>query len=325
MTEISLAPMIKVTTPQFRLLIRKLSPNTLLFTEMIVDATVNHATTEKIEKILGKPDLLTVVQIGGSEPEKVAAAVKRLHSMGWTQFNLNCGCPSDRVQSGKFGAVLMKDAANVSSIINKVYESTGYILSLKIRTGVDELDSYEFFKEFVVHISSTSPCIKFYVHARKCWLSGLNPKQNRTIPPLNYQYVYDLKAALPHLSIYLNGGVRDDGLIKLQNLDGLMIGRYAVENIRVFCCYEEQLRELNTKNHEDTSVPLFNTSIKCAIQNYLYEARSFECSKSKILLPLNNILKGCTRNKEFRKILTDAIHSNMSLDDIFKLIEKYIP
>lgn len=212
MVEISLAPMIKVTTPQFRLLIRKLSPQTILFTEMIADAAVSHASTEKLESILGRPDPLTVVQVGDHEPEKVADAVGRLVSLGWGAFNLNCGCPSDRVQSGKFGAVLMRDAANVAAIVNEVYSRTGCVLSLKIRTGVDELDSFEFFHGFVKHITDTSPCARFYVHARKCWLHGLSPRQNRTVPPLNYQYVYDLKAAMPHLFVCLNGGIREDGL-----------------------------------------------------------------------------------------------------------------
>lgn len=316
MPEISLAPMLKVTTPQFRLLIRKISPTTVLFTEMIVSMAVMHVSDEKLQTMLGQPDPLTVVQLGGSSPSEVAAAVERLVALGWSNFNLNCGCPSDRVQSGSFGAVLMRDQKSVAAIINEVYNHTGHVLSLKIRTGVDELDSFEFFRGFVQHIIANTPCMRFYVHARKCWLNGVSPKQNRTVPPLNYQFVYDLKAAFPHIFISLNGGLKEDCIDKLQNLDGLMIGRHAVDNPLVFKRLEDQL--------ENKACCSRAMTLKQAVKNYLLDASTFLCSRSKILIPLNNLRKGMFNNKEYRSQLNSMIRSHHTLEEVYTHIEKYV-
>ncbi|KAM0681417.1 hypothetical protein GINT2_000619 [Glugoides intestinalis] len=307
MAEISLAPMLKVTTPYFRMLIRKISSTTVLFTEMIVASTVIHVTEEKLQIILGNPEDNTVVQLGGSDPEEIAKAVEILKRIGWVYFNLNCGCPSDRVQSGKFGAVLMFEPGNVSNIINCVYKMTGIVLSLKIRTGVDEKDSFEFFKGFVEHISTTSPCFKFYVHARKCWLSGLSPKQNRNIPPLTYQYVYDLKTLFPHLFISLNGGIKENGLEKIKILDGLMIGRHAWDDIRVFAAYENK-----------------SVDMKEAVKSYIEEALAFNPPKYKIVMPLINYRKGRAHTKVFKQVINKIIQSEIPNEDIYAQLEPFI-
>lgn len=306
-TEISLAPMMKITTPYFRMLLRKTAPKTILFTEMIVASTVTHVTDEKINIILGDPEDLTVVQLGGSDPEEVSNAVEILKKIGWNQFNLNCGCPSDRVQSGKFGAVLMLEKENVGNIINTVYKNTGVILSLKIRTGVDEHDSFDFFKGFVEYISLNSPCTKFYVHARKCWLNGLSPKQNRNVPSLNYQFVYDIKSMFPHLFISLNGGIKTNDWDKVKNLDGLMIGRHAWDNIKTFSQYEQS-----------------NIDMKTVVKEYIEEAAKHNAPKYKILMPLINYRKGRSLSKAFKQTINEILHSEISLDEIYSKIEPFI-
>ncbi|KAI5148935.1 tRNA-dihydrouridine synthase A [Enteropsectra breve] len=308
MAEFSLAPMLKVTNPHFRLFMREISPKTLLFTEMIVSSTVVHVTPEKLRFILGDADHNTVVQIGGSDPEEVAEAVKIVKELGWRHFNLNCGCPSERVQHGKFGAILMKEKETVADIINTVYKKTGVIISLKIRCGVDEFDSYKFFRGFVEYIKNSTPCNRFYVHARKCWLKGVNPKQNRTIPPLCYDFVYNLKDSFPDLFISLNGGIKENELAKLNNLDGMMIGRRAVENIRIFAEYEN-----------------IEISMKDIVKSYLAKAESLlSSSKSKILVPLNNIRKGMPRNKEYRKALNDIMKDSTPISEVYAHIEEYL-
>lgn len=352
MVEISLAPMLKITSPQFRLLSRKISKTTILFTEMIVSAAVVHASLERLMEILGRPNPRTVVQIGGADPEETAEAVKRLAGIGWESFNLNCGCPSSRVQAGRFGAVLMKDPVGVAAVINSVYRTTGHVLSLKIRTGVDEFDTFAFLEGFVEYISTHTPCSRFYVHARKCWLSGVSPRQNRTIPPLNYPAVYSLKTRFPHLFIALNGGIGENGLEVIGNLDGLMIGRRAVDNIAVFrhfehlssraadICAEE--RTDSKKSYCDATnkisrgdielnriadigkIPENVFSMKDAVRLYLEEACEFTCSRAKILIPLNNLQKGKPNNKQFRKTLAEMIHSNVTLEDVYRNIEGFM-
>lgn len=306
--EISLAPMLKVTTPFFRLLVRKTSQSVVLFTEMIVSSTVVNVTPEKLQRILGTPEDGTVVQLGGSDPAQIAQSVAILLKTGWKHFNLNCGCPSDRVQSGKFGAVLMLEKERVAAIVNAVYDSTGVVLSLKIRTGVDENDSFEFFRGFVEYISTHTPCFKFYVHARKCWLCGLNPKQNRTVPVLNYEYVYNLKKEFPHLFISLNGGVRADGMELVKNLDGLMVGRYAWENVGVFGdVYGGEAVDM-----------------KEIVKTYLAEAARLEPPKFRILMPLINIRKGLRHSKEFKQTINTIMHSEIPYSEIYSRLEPYL-
>ncbi|KHN69378.1 tRNA-dihydrouridine synthase [Ordospora colligata] len=232
--EISLAPMMDVTTPQFRRLIRLTSKSTVLFTEMIVCSTVVHVTCEKLLEMVGKYDANTVVQIGGSDASEIVEAVKILQSLGYKEFNLNCGCPSARVKKGCFGAILMLKKQLVAEIVNKVHCDTGVVLSLKIRTGVDDHDGVEFLDDFITYLKMNTACRSFYVHARKCWLSGLSPKQNRQVPPLDYESVYAIKQLHPDLKIMLNGCIDADGLEKLCSLDGLMIGRESMKNIFVF-------------------------------------------------------------------------------------------
>lgn len=305
--EISLAPMMKITTPYFRMLVRKTAPKAILFTEMVVASTVTHVTDEKINIILGDPEDMTVVQLGGSDPDEISNAVQILKKIGWKEFNLNCGCPSDRVQSGKFGAVLMLEKENVGNIINTVFRDTGVVLSLKIRTGVDKHDSFDFFKGFVEYISLNTPCTKFYVHARKCWLKGLSPKQNRNVPALNYQFVYDIKSMFPHLFISLNGGIKTNDWDKIKNLDGLMIGRHAWDNIKTFSHYERS-----------------NIDMKTVVKEYIEEAVKHNPPKYKILMPLINYRKGRSLSKAFKQTINEILHSDVPLDSIYSMIDPFI-
>ncbi|ELA41884.1 tRNA dihydrouridine synthase A [Vittaforma corneae ATCC 50505] len=305
--EISLAPMLKITTPYFRMLIRKTSPDVVLFTEMIVSSTVVNVTNQRLQFILGSPEDKTVVQIGGSNPEEIAESVKILQKMGWRRFNLNCGCPSDRVQSGKFGAILMLEKERVAEIVNAVHNNTGAVLSLKIRTGVDENDSFEFFKDFIRYISENTPCFRFYVHARKCWLHGLNPKQNRNVPPLAYQYVYDIKALFPHLFISLNGGIREDGMEIVRNLDGIMIGRHAWDNVRIF-----------------VQMCSANINMKQVVKEYIEEASKLEPPKYRLMMPLINYRKGRSLNKVFKQIVNNIIQNDTPYSEIYSKLEPYI-
>lgn len=306
MTELSLAPMMKITTPQFRRLVRRISSHVVLFTEMIVSSTVIHASQDKLIEMLGVADNSTVVQIGGSNPDEIAMSVKRLKDMGWVYFNLNCGCPSERVKYGRFGASLMLYPEIIIEIINQTYKETGVVLSLKIRTGVDENDNYEFLYQFAKLISEKTKCWQFYIHARKCWLKGLSPKQNRNVPPLNYDAVYRLKEDMPHLFISLNGGIKENGLEKVKNLDGLMIGRHAYENITIF---NEMINE--------------KRSIADDIISYIKDEINMGTTNTRLLSPLINLRKGKKQNKEFRRIIGELI-KDKSLNNTIELKIKEI-
>lgn len=301
--ELSCAPMLKITTPCFRHFMRLICSEVVLFSEMIVANTVINVTDVKLKYLLGDAEERTVVQIGGSDPVLIVDAIKRLVSLGHKMFNLNCGCPSDRVQAGMFGAILMLHPDIVITIINRVYEETGIIISLKIRTGVDENDSYEFLYNFVETIIKNTPCKTFYVHARKCWLKGLNPKQNRNIPKLEYENVYRLKKDFGDCFIGLNGGINEKNANKVSICDGIMIGREAWNNMTVF----------NDILNKDVDF------VK-ALKEYFCWVSKTEYSLSKILHPIINLRKGRGNNKLFKQTINNIMHKKPEIDKIFEII-----
>lgn len=229
-----LAPMLKVTDPYFRTLISIISPKTVLFTEMIVANTAIHAG-DLIYKLGSTKN--TTVQIGGSDPEQICKAVEIIKTYGFTSFNLNCGCPSTKVKKGCFGAILMTMPDTVIDIINTVYNKTGVIISIKCRIGVDNNDSFDFFQGFIDKIVKNTKCRDFYVHCRKCLLNGISPKENRTVPPLDYSFAVKIKEMYDDVNIYINGGIKkyED---MVYDVDGYMIGREAISNPFVFAQIE---------------------------------------------------------------------------------------
>ncbi|MCL4144802.1 UNVERIFIED_CONTAM: hypothetical protein GTU68_015984 [Idotea baltica] len=219
--------MMELSDRHFRYLARLLSRHTLLYTEMLTSNAVIHGDQEYL---LGtdKVDHPVVLQLGGSDPVQMAEASVVGESWGYDEININVGCPSDRVKSGRFGACLMAEPETVASCVRAMQDAVTIPVSVKCRLGIDRDDSYEALEEFV-HKVSDAGCETFVVHARKAWLDGLSPKENRTIPPLRYPYVYRLKETLPHLHITINGGVEtwDDVQTHLQYVDGVMSGRKA--------------------------------------------------------------------------------------------------
>jgi tRNA-dihydrouridine synthase A len=171
------------------------------------------------------------VQLGGSDPIALAECAKLCEAHGYDEINLNLGCPSDRVQSGRFGACLMIEPALVSDCIQTMIEAVQIPVTLKSRIGIDEHDSYEILSQLVEQVSAAG-CKTFIVHARKAWLKGLSPKENRDIPPLQYDRVHRLKQDFPQLEIVINGGIKilDQAAEQLHHVDGVMIGREAYHN-----------------------------------------------------------------------------------------------
>ncbi|EFM88531.1 tRNA dihydrouridine(20/20a) synthase DusA [Actinobacillus pleuropneumoniae] len=224
----SVAPMLDWTTRHCRYFHRQFSRHALLYTEMITAPAIIHAKYDLLE--YDPSENPVALQLGGSDPAQLANCAKLVEERGYAEINLNVGCPSDRVQNGMFGACLMAKADLVADCIKAMQDAVQIPVTVKHRIGIDDLDSYEFLCDFIEKVQPYSN--DFIVHARKAWLSGLSPKQNREIPPLDYERVYQLKRDFPHLNISINGGIKTIEEIKrhLAFVDGVMVGREAYQN-----------------------------------------------------------------------------------------------
>ena len=226
----SVAPMMEWTDRHCRYFHRLLSHHTLLYTEMVNAGAVIHGGTERHLRFNAEEHPVAL-QLGGNEPATLARSAQLGAQWGYNEINLNCGCPSDRVKRGAFGASLMKAPALVADCVKAMRDVVGIPVTVKTRIGIDDQDSYEFLQAFIEQVRDAG-CETFIVHARKAWLSGLSPKENREIPPLDYPRVYQVKQDYPELTIALNGGVNslEQTLEHLQQVDGVMMGREAYQN-----------------------------------------------------------------------------------------------
>src|SRR5678815_4843143 len=232
---VSVAPMMDYTDRHCRYFLRLLSPSALLYTEMITSAAParGHATRLREHRQAEHP---VALQLGGSDPRELAEAAKLGEQFGYDEINLNCGCPSDRVQSGRFGACLMGEPSLVAECVSAMRGAVEVPVTVKCRIGIDPMphtatDTYEFLVQFVNSVAQ-SGCQVFVVHARQAVLNGLSPKENREIPPLQYDVVRQLREDFPALTFVVNGGLRtlEDALEHLRVFDGVMIGREAYSN-----------------------------------------------------------------------------------------------
>ncbi|MET1255128.1 tRNA dihydrouridine(20/20a) synthase DusA [Aliikangiella maris] len=228
--KISIAPMMEWTDRHDRFFLRLISRQVLLYTEMVTTGAILHGQAEKYLQF-SPQEHPVAVQLGGSDPAALAQCARICEDFGYDEINLNVGCPSDRVQSGKIGACLMAEPDLVGECVAAMQQQVKIPVTVKHRIGIDDMDSYAFLHTFVNTVASAG-CKTFIVHARKAVLSGLSPKQNREIPPLIYSHVYQLKKDNPHLEIIINGGITslDTAEEHLQHVDGVMIGREAYHN-----------------------------------------------------------------------------------------------
>jgi len=224
---ISVAPMMDWTDRHCRYFMRLLSPSARLYTEMVTAAAIVHGDAERFLRY-NREEHPVALQLGGSEPEWMAQATARASEFGYDEININVGCPSDRVQSGRFGACLMAHPDVVASCFEAMQRETDVPITVKTRIGIDDKDHYDFLQAFVDTLAAAG-CRKFIVHARIAILEGLSPKENRSVPPLNYERVYRLKQDFPELTIDINGGLTSlEGVdTVLEHVDGAMIGRQA--------------------------------------------------------------------------------------------------
>ncbi len=226
----SVAPMLDWTDKHCRYFHRLMSKNALLYTEMVTTGAIIHGKGDYLA--YNEEEHPLALQLGGSNPADLAKCAKLAVERGYDEINLNVGCPSDRVQNGRFGACLMKDAELVAQCVSAMRDVVDIPVTVKTRIGVDEQESYTFLVDFIRTVSEKGGCDNFIIHARKAWLSGLSPKENREIPPLDYPRVYQLKQDFPALIIAINGGITSlaQAQTHLDYLDGVMIGREAYQN-----------------------------------------------------------------------------------------------
>jgi len=222
--------MLDWTDRHCRYFLRQLSKNALLYTEMVTTGAIIHGPRERLLSF-NSEEQPVAVQLGGSNPQDLAECSKICEDYGYSEINLNVGCPSDRVQSGSFGACLMAEPQLVADCLAAMQSAVDIPVTIKSRIGIDRQDSLDELSHFV-SVVKQSGCQTFIIHARKAWLDGLSPKENREVPPLHYDRVYEIKKAHPELEIIINGGIKtlSECQQHLEHVDGVMIGREAYHN-----------------------------------------------------------------------------------------------
>jgi tRNA-dihydrouridine synthase A len=227
---LSVAPMMDWTDRHCRYFHRLLSRHALLYTEMVTTGALVHGDVARHLRFNAEEHPVAL-QLGGSEPADLAHCAKLGEEWGYDEINLNCGCPSERVQRGAFGACLMAEPQLVADCVKAMVDVASVPVTVKHRIGIDKTESYEFVRDFVGAVSQAG-CKTFIVHARNAWLQGLSPKENREVPPLRYELVYRLKREFPDLTVAINGGITTGEQVaaQLQEIDGVMVGREAYHN-----------------------------------------------------------------------------------------------
>ena len=312
-----IAPMMGRTDSQFRYLVRQISKRTVLFTEMIHSNAILFGNKNKLEEYSNIENPI-VLQLGGNDPKNLGQVSKLANKFNYDEINLNLGCPSPRVSSGGFGAALMNDPELVKNCLSSIKENFDKEVSVKIRLGTDDNDIDETLDNFVDSIKSSGIKV-FYVHARKAILKGLTPKQNREIPPLNYERVKKLKVDYSDLEIIINGGIKELDFLKkndLCNLDGIMIGREVYSNPLILNDVDKILEADLTKNNSlyDITSEMFNYFGSLKNKNLIKRG----------LIHMHGLFNGHKEAKKIRILLSNSIYLEKSKNEILSILEKGI-
>ncbi|CAL4325559.1 tRNA dihydrouridine(20/20a) synthase DusA [Buchnera aphidicola] len=247
----SIAPMLNYTDKDCRYFYRQMTKKSLLYTEMI---TTNSILNKKIEKLIyNRPVENPIsIQLAGRNPIDFAKCAQIASMMGYNEINLNIGCPSINMQKAGYGVCLMKEPHVVISCINAIDNTVNLPISIKIRTGVDDKISYFFLKDFINKISTNTNCKIFIIHARAAWLLGINTRQNRNLPKLQYHFVYQIKQDFPHLKIVINGGINSlkEAIMHLSHVDGVMLGRAIYKNPSILTTVDQKIFYCKNKNYD---------------------------------------------------------------------------
>jgi tRNA-dihydrouridine synthase A len=298
-TRLTVAPMMDWTDRHCRVFHRLLAPNARLYTEMVHAQAVIHGDRERL---LGfdAVEHPVALQLGGSDPAHLAQATRIGADWGYDEVNLNVGCPSDRVQAGRFGACLMKEPALVADCVAAMAAAAAVPVTVKCRLGVDEMEDYGVFRRFIDTVASAG-CGLFVVHARKAWLQGLSPKENREIPPLRYDWVHRLKQERPDLRVLINGGLAtvEDAVAQLALLDGVMIGRAA---------YHEpyRLHLMDRAMFAPERAPRPRAELLGALRPYVEQCRSRGIAVKHLTRHLLGLFHGQPGGRAYRQVLSEG-------------------
>lgn len=310
----SVAPMLNWTDRHCRYFYRLMTQHSLLYTEMVTTGAILHGD-ENHHLFFKTVENPVALQLGGSDPIDLKTCAKIAEDYGYSEINLNCGCPSDRVQKGRFGACLMTEPNLVAECFDAMQSAVSIPVTIKNRIGIDHQDDYEFTHRFIDTISK-SGCDTFIVHARKAWLSGLSPKENREVPPLDYERVYDLKKDFPNLQLILNGGIQspEEGISVRMNLDGVMLGRSVYHSPFLLNSVDHLF--FNKEISEKTPFDILND-----IKPYIEEELADGVRLHHIARHLLGIFNGYPKSRQWRRYLSE----NMFVDNAgFDVIEKAV-
>ncbi|WP_395374614.1 tRNA dihydrouridine(20/20a) synthase DusA [Marinicella sp. W31] len=292
---VAVAPMLDWTDRHCRYFHRLISPQTLLYTEMITAPAILRGDRKKVLDFSAAENPVAL-QLGGSDPQALAECARIAEDLGYQEINLNVGCPSDRVQKGRFGACLMKEPELVADCIDAMQNATVLPVTVKSRIGVDDQEGYDQFRHFIDAVAAAG-CNTFIVHARKAWLQGLSPKQNRTVPELKYDYVYRLKKERPELTIQINGGINDVAAVEshLQQTDGVMIGRAVWNAPWLLYDIDTFLQRADVNKNRDT--------VLSAYQAYCEEMLLGSVNLHWMIRPILGLFHGLPGNKKWKSYL----------------------
>ena len=309
---LSVAPMMDWTDRHCRWFHRRLSRHALLYTEMVVADAVIHGDKDFL--IAYNPEEHPVaLQIGGSDPVKLAKASKVGEQFGYDEININIGCPSDRVQSGRFGACLMAEPDLVAECYTAMAEAVDVPVTVKCRLGIDDQDLEKTLPEFIEKVSAAG-CTHFIIHARKAWLKGLSPKENRDVPPLDYKLVHAVKTRYPHLEIALNGGLKTLEEAKEQSLglDGVMLGRAAYHNPWI-------LRQIDEMFYGGVPFEASREDIVQDLIQYAERKQDEDRSTKALIRHIMGIYAGQPGARLWRRSLSEGISSGAKPSEIITL------
>lgn len=315
--KISVAPMMDYTDRHARYLFRLLSPSSILYTEMINAKALLHGNHEVLLKYNAEEHPL-VIQLGGADTVEMAKAAKLAENAGYDEININVGCPSDRVQSGAFGARLMATPELVAAIFTAIQSTVDIPVTIKHRIGIDEQDSFTDLEKFVL-TAADSGCSKFIIHARKAWLKGLSPKQNRNIPPLDYERVYRLKQDHPELAIIINGGIKTVEQVRmhLQHTDGVMIGRAAYNQPWLLA----ELEGLISSGWPET---LSRSQVQQYYASYIQDELQSGTSAHALVRPLSGLFHGMAGARQWRRMLSETVQNSANdINDLPQLVAEF--
>ena len=310
------APMMQYTDMHDRYLLRLISKNIFLYTEMIATGSLIHGKCFD-QLLFNKEEHPVGIQLGGSNVNDLIECSKRSEQEGYDEINLNVGCPSDRVQKGRFGACLMLEPELVSECLFNMQKAVKIPVSIKCRLGIDDNESYDFLYNFI-SIVKESEISTFIIHARNGILKGLSPRQNRNVPPLKYDYVYKLKNDFPDLEIIINGGIKtiSDSRNHLMHVDGVMIGRAAYDNPFI-------LSDLDSIFYNEKSIPKSKKQILNTYLEYVERQIKNGHNLSRMMKHLFGLSRGDKNAKSFRIKILEIIKNN-TLDGYKKDLEELL-